>query len=144
MAVRLSVLRTGSALLPRHIICLLLVIISVRDGVYYIHIYPLSEKLALTSPTSGGRSVGIVRSPTKAKEFNYLYIYIYIYIWLSWRKQELSTCSVCLQVCMTKLQMFYVWAFCHTTNITPIIQFVPNTPDHVLVNAHNSCSDALL
>jgi hypothetical protein len=32
--------------------------------------HPLSEKkLALTSPTSGGRSIGIVRSRTKATEF---------------------------------------------------------------------------
>jgi hypothetical protein len=29
----------------------------------------LSAKLALTSPTSGGRSAGIVRSRTKATEF---------------------------------------------------------------------------
>jgi len=28
------------------------------------------EKLALTSPTGGGRSVGIVRSRTKATEFS--------------------------------------------------------------------------
>ena len=34
------------------------------------HVTPLyPQKLALTSPTSGGRSVGIVRSRTKAKEF---------------------------------------------------------------------------
>jgi hypothetical protein len=38
-------------------------------------LYP--QKLALISPTSGGRSVGIVRSRTKATE---LYIYIYIYM----------------------------------------------------------------
>jgi len=31
-------------------------------------LYP--QKLALTSPTGGGRSVGIVRSRTKATEFN--------------------------------------------------------------------------
>jgi hypothetical protein len=30
------------------------------------------EKLALTSPTSGGRFVGIVRSPTKATELVFL------------------------------------------------------------------------
>jgi hypothetical protein len=40
-------------------------------------LYP--QGLALTSPTSGGRSVGIVRSGTKATE---LVIYIYIYICL--------------------------------------------------------------
>jgi hypothetical protein len=31
-------------------------------------LYP--QKLALTSPTGGGRSVGIVRSRTKAMEFS--------------------------------------------------------------------------
>jgi hypothetical protein len=31
-------------------------------------LYP--KKLALTSPTGGGRSVGIVRSRTKAMEFS--------------------------------------------------------------------------
>jgi hypothetical protein len=32
-------------------------------------LYP--QKLALTSPTGGGRSVGIVRSRTKAMEFSF-------------------------------------------------------------------------
>jgi hypothetical protein len=32
-------------------------------------LYP--QKLALTSPTGGGRSVGIVRSRTKATEFSF-------------------------------------------------------------------------
>jgi hypothetical protein len=31
-----------------------------------------AQKLALTSPTSGGRSVGIVRSRTKATKFSFL------------------------------------------------------------------------
>ena len=35
------------------------------------HVTPLyPQKLALTSPTDGGRSVGIVRSRTKATEFS--------------------------------------------------------------------------
>jgi len=35
------------------------------------HVTPLyPQKLALTSPTGGGRSVGIVRVRTKATEFN--------------------------------------------------------------------------
>jgi len=34
-------------------------------------LYP--QKLALTSPTGGGRSVGIVRSRTKATEFCHAY-----------------------------------------------------------------------
>jgi len=37
-------------------------------------LYP--QKLALTSPTGGGRSVGMVRSRTKATEFS-LVLYIY-------------------------------------------------------------------
>ena len=41
------------------------------------HVTPLyPQKLALTLPTGGGRSVGIVRSRTKTTEF-VLYIYIY-------------------------------------------------------------------
>ena len=41
------------------------------------HVTPLyPQKLALTSPTGGGRSVGIVRSRTKATEFSLVYIYI--------------------------------------------------------------------
>ena len=39
------------------------------------HVTPLyPQKLALTSPTSGGRSVGIVRSRTKATEFSLVFI----------------------------------------------------------------------
>ena len=35
------------------------------------HVTPLfPQKLALTSPTGGGRSVGMVRSRTKATEFS--------------------------------------------------------------------------
>jgi len=34
-------------------------------------LYP--QKLALTSPTGGGRSVGMVRSRTKATEFSLVY-----------------------------------------------------------------------
>ena len=37
------------------------------------HVTPLyPQKLALTSPTGGGRSVGIVRSRTKATEFFFI------------------------------------------------------------------------
>jgi len=41
-------------------------------------LYP--QKLALTSPTGGGRSVGIVHSRTKATEFSFLYYIILYYI----------------------------------------------------------------
>jgi hypothetical protein len=38
------------------------------------HVTPLyPQKLALTSPTGGGRSVGIVLSRTKATEFSFYY-----------------------------------------------------------------------
>jgi hypothetical protein len=44
-------------------------------------LYP--QKLALTSLTSGGRSVGIVRSRTQATEFSFRYEYIVglIFVW---------------------------------------------------------------
>ena len=39
------------------------------------HVTPLyPQKLELTSPTGGGRSVGIVRSRTKATEFSLVFI----------------------------------------------------------------------
>jgi len=43
--------------------------------------------LALTSPTGGGRSVGIVRSRTKATEFSLLYHqiikgYVCLLVWM--------------------------------------------------------------
>ena len=40
------------------------------------HVTPLyPQKLALTSPTGGGRSVDIVRVRTKATEFSFLWIW---------------------------------------------------------------------
>jgi len=42
------------------------------------HVTPLyPQKLALTSPTGGGRSVGIVRVRTKATEFFYIVCYFF-------------------------------------------------------------------
>jgi hypothetical protein len=52
MAVKLSALRTRRTLLTRNIILMFLVL----------------QKLAITSPTSGGRSVGIVRLRTQTME----------------------------------------------------------------------------
>jgi hypothetical protein len=41
------------------------------------HVAPsIRNKLAITSPTSGGRSVGIVRSQTQTMEFSLVYIQI--------------------------------------------------------------------
>jgi len=46
------------------------------------HVTPLyPQKLALTSPTGGGRSVGIVRVRTKVTEL-YIYVCVYIYIYI--------------------------------------------------------------
>ena len=42
--------------------------VGTRCADHVTHLYP--QKLALTSPTGGGRSVGIVRSRTKATEFS--------------------------------------------------------------------------
>jgi len=44
--------------------------VGIRCADHVTPLYP--PKLALTSPTSGGRSVGIVRSRTKATEYYYL------------------------------------------------------------------------
>ena len=42
------------------------------------HVTPLyPQKLALTSPTGGGRSVGIIRSRAKATEFSFSFCIIY-------------------------------------------------------------------
>jgi len=44
---------------------------------YADHVTPLCpQKLALTSPAGGGRSVGIVLSRTKATEFSFTYTYL--------------------------------------------------------------------
>jgi hypothetical protein len=44
-----------------------------KSGMYF----PSVTKLALTSPTGGGRSVGIVRSRTKATEFSLVFTIFY-------------------------------------------------------------------
>ena len=45
------------------------------------HVTPLyPQKLALTSPTGGGRSVGIVRSRTKATEFFYMNVLVFLQV----------------------------------------------------------------
>jgi len=64
------------------------------------HVTPLySQKLALTSPTGGGRSVGMVRSRTKATEFSLVFSFRYksrsevfesVCVWF-------TDCGTCLQ-----------------------------------------------
>jgi len=45
------------------------------------HVTPLyPQKLALTSPTGGGRSVGIVRLRTEATEFNLVLLLLCYYL----------------------------------------------------------------
>ena len=44
--------------------------VGIRCADHVTPLYP--QKLALTSPTGGGHSVGIVRSRTKATEFRYI------------------------------------------------------------------------
>jgi len=45
------------------------------------HVTPLyPQKLAITSPTGGGRSVGIVRVRTKATEFSFLVLFPQSYV----------------------------------------------------------------
>jgi len=46
--------------------------VELEFGIYSSLLYK-PQKLALTSPTGGGRSVGIVRVRTKATEFSLLY-----------------------------------------------------------------------
>jgi len=43
-------------------------------------LYP--QKLALTSPTGGGRSVGMVRSRTKATEFSFSLVFSGVFVLL--------------------------------------------------------------
>ena len=47
--------------------------VGIRCAYHVTTLYP--QKLALTSPTGGGRSVGIVRSWTKATEFIYVLVF---------------------------------------------------------------------
>ena len=68
-------------------------------------LYP--QKLALPSPTGGGRSVGIVRSRTKATEFSLVYIYVHNF------NQNLQNPALLIPqhtVCMSVLTSFIaVW-----------------------------------
>jgi hypothetical protein len=41
----------------------------------YGTLYP--QKLAITSPTSGGRSVGVIRSRTQTMEFVFVFVFVF-------------------------------------------------------------------
>ena len=91
------------------------------------HVTPLyPQKLALTSPTGGGRSVGIVHSRTKATEFLYHFLlsnyrcgqpyinYFAQLIFRKWRKMALTFDTVAgthLRVC--------IWNRFHLARCTP-------------------------
>jgi hypothetical protein len=66
------------------------VLLNILSSYIYIYIYIYPQKLALTSPTSGGHSVGIVRLPAQVMKFVCLF---YIEIESSW-SQKLSILHV--------------------------------------------------
>ena len=86
---------------------------GIRCADHVTHLYP--QKLALTSPTSGGRSVGIVRSRTKATEFFFfllparnihfqrnswkLPLFIYNFIGCSLSKLNTASFACCSRLC---------------------------------------------
>ena len=60
------------------------------------HVTPLyPQKLALTSPTGGGRSVGIVRVRTKATEFR-VFLVLKIHVKQTWHASSSGDCNLAL------------------------------------------------
>jgi len=65
------------------------------------HVTPLyPQKVALTSPTGGGRSVGMVRSRTNATEFSLVLVCSSLQGFLYLEDGSKFTLSVCLFVCL--------------------------------------------
>ena len=62
--------------------------VGIRCADHVTPLYP--QKLALTSPTGGGRSVGIVRSRTKARSFSFMYVCTYVCMSCHVRKRKNS------------------------------------------------------
>jgi hypothetical protein len=52
--------------------------VGIRCADHVTPLYP--QKLTLTSPTGGGRSVGIVRSRTKATEFSFVVVVVVVVV----------------------------------------------------------------
>jgi hypothetical protein len=64
-------------------------------------LYP--QKLAVASPTSGGRSIGIVRSRTKATEFSLVFSCYFFYLYhISRIVVKISRISLLLLVCFMR------------------------------------------
>ena len=68
------------------------------------HVTPLyPQKLALTSPTGGGRSVGMVRSRTKATEFSFSFSVFHTKHTLNYKidvvQLELKSKHLCAHIC---------------------------------------------
>jgi hypothetical protein len=64
--------------------------VGIRCADHVTPLYP--QKLALNSPTGGGRSVGIVRSRTKATVFSLVFSYLVVSVLCySSKMQRLAT-----------------------------------------------------
>jgi hypothetical protein len=68
-----------------------------------LDLYP--QKLAITLPTSGGRSVSIVRSRTQTMEF---FLFCFYFVWIDCLAKQLEPTGVCYeeQVVSFKLETF--------------------------------------
>jgi hypothetical protein len=58
-------------------------------------LYP--QRLALTSPASSGRSIIVVRSRTKATEFNYLFLFYFVFLERDSKRFHLWEIATCIK-----------------------------------------------
>ena len=89
-------------------------------------LYP--QKLALTSPTGGGRSVGIVRSRTKATEFSLeFFTSSYIYTFLNLNINYHLVNIIPLVPLMNKTNFFHIF---HYFGLSALVcfPFMPRSP----------------
>ena len=78
------------------------------------HVTPLyPQKLALTSPTGGGRSVGIVRSRTKATEFS-LYMLV-CFVCVCFVNYVLSL------LCLRIIIFMFMYSYCFVCSVMDIL-----------------------
>jgi hypothetical protein len=52
-------------------------------------------------------------------------------------------CREPLEVCYSNLQMFDVCTLMHSAYINAIVEFLPNTRQHIFINSTSSCCDTL-